>query len=259
VALTVQKWSQDFLEADSLLGKCKPKSPPLIWDEASVPLFLTPTRPRELHVSTEQPESFTLTRLRDEDARCRLMHKFWHHELQAAELMAWALLRFAESPRTFREGLFGILRDELRHMGLYQDYLERRGRTIGDYPVRDFLWQRVGACDSPLAFVALFGMGMEAVNLEHSARFEARLSALGDEEGAGIQRQIGLEEIAHVRFATHWFRTWTGGLEFERFRAELPPDLPPLAVRGKRLQTEARLGAGMSSDFLAQLSAWGRE
>lgn len=256
-AKTVQKWAREFLQAPTLPEKCRPFAPPLVWEEAAEVQQVRPLRPQGLEVTLDQPEPFTLTALKQEEARLRLMHKFWHHELQAAELMAWAILRYPETPSAFKQGLLGILLDEVRHMGLYQSYLEKRGCSVGDFPVRDFLWQRVENCDSPLAFVTLFGMGMEAVNLEHAARFEERLLAAGDEEGAEIQRQIGREEIAHVRFATRWFRKWTGGLEFARYRAELPGDLPPQAVRGKRLELAARKRAGMSDEFLAELAAWG--
>jgi uncharacterized ferritin-like protein (DUF455 family) len=256
-AKTVQNWALEFLQARTLGKKCSPGVPPVIWADAAEAQSIRPLRPQGLDVTLAQPEPFTLTTLKQEEARLRLMHKFWHHELQAAELMAWAILRYPETPQAFRQGLVGILLDEVRHMDLYQSYLEQRGRSVGDFPVRDFLWQRVDSCGSPLAFVALFGMGMEAVNLEHAARFEARLLAVGDEDGAEIQRQIGREEIAHVRFATHWFRKWTGGLEFVRYRAELPSDLPPQAVRGKRLELAARRRAGMSDEFLLELLAWG--
>jgi uncharacterized ferritin-like protein (DUF455 family) len=256
VTETVQDWAREFLETQSLDKKCRPGTPPDLWERAPEPLAVRANRPSELTVTLDQPAPFTLTTLKGTDARCLLMHKFWHHELQAAELMAWGILRFVETPHEFREGLLGILLDEVRHMGLYEAYLQARGHSVGDFPVRDFLWERVELCTSPIAFVALLGMGMEAANLEHAARFEARLRAAGDEEGALIQRQIGLEEVAHVRFATRWFRTWTGGLDFARYRAELPADLKAQAVRGKHLQLEARRRAGMTDEFLQKLAAW---
>src|SRR5690606_5015958 len=191
---TVQEWARDFLQAPTLAEKCDPGVPPLIGEDAAIAQNLRPLRPEGLDVTLEQPEPFTLSTLKEERARLRLMHKFWHHELQAAELMAWAILRYPQTPLAFKQGLIRILLDEVRHMGLYQSYLERRGCFVGAFPVRDFLWQRVDSCDTPLAFVALFGMGMEAVNLEHSARFYERLLAAGDEEGAEIQRKIGCEE-----------------------------------------------------------------
>ncbi len=144
-------------------------------------------------------------------------------------------------------------------MGMYEDYLNDRGRAPGDYPVRDFLWQRVETCETPLAFVALFGMGMEAANIEHAARFHDKLLAAGDADGARIQTRIGAEEVAHVRFAVDWFRQWTSGIEFADYRAALPPDLPPSAVRGRRLEVEPRRRTGMPDEFLQQLAAWGRD
>lgn len=255
---TVQAWAREYLQAPTLELKCRPCQPPRDFEVSAAPEHVRAVRPVGLTVTLELPQSFPLKALKDEEGRCQLMHKFWHHELQAAELMAWALLRFSATPQEFHEGLLRILLDEVRHMSLYEQYLKRRGRALGCYPVRDFLWQRVESCTTPLAFVALFGMGFEAANLEHAARFEARLRAAGDEEGAAIQRQIAQEEVAHVRFATHWFRFFSGGLDFERYRAELPVDLPALAVRGKQLDAEARRRAGMTDDFLTQLAAWGR-
>jgi hypothetical protein len=41
---------------------------------------------------------------RDPRRARRLVHTFLHHELQAAELMAWAILAFPEDARAFRAG-----------------------------------------------------------------------------------------------------------------------------------------------------------
>src|SRR5690606_31833324 len=105
---------------------------------------------------------------RDPRARARLLHTFWFHELQAAELMCWALLKFPESEPAFREGLLRIWRDEVRHMGLYQAHIESLGFRLGDFEVRDWFWHRVPTCHNPTMFVALLGMGLEAANLEHA-------------------------------------------------------------------------------------------
>lgn len=195
-------------------------------------------------------------RLEAPSARAKLLHTFFHHELQAAELMCWALLRFADAEPEFRQGLLRICGDELRHLRAYRDRIEQLGFAIGSFPVRDWFWQRVPCCASKLEFVALMGMGLEAANLEHAPLFAERLTAAGDVLSADLQRTIEADELGHVAFAVHWFERWTGGQSFERWQAALPRPLSPLLMRGKRFNRAARERAGMSASFLAALERW---
>lgn len=252
----VEAWARRYVESTNLAEKCTPPAPPKVWATAPQALDLSPGRPVELEVTHLLPRTAKLSALQKADIRIEVVHKFWHHELQAAELMAWAILRFVETPIEFRKGLLGIHQDEVRHMRMYEDYLRKRGAAPGDFPVRDWMWGRVQECASPLSFVALLGMGFEGANLDHAKRFAKRFRAVGDEEGAKIQEQVGREEVAHVRFATHWFRLFHGNLTFEDWRSVLPTDLGPLSVRGKSLEEEARLSAGMPAEFLTALRGW---
>src|SRR5262249_50768073 len=152
-----------------------------------------------------------------------VVHTFLHHELQAAELMAWAILAFPETPLAFRRGLVGIFADEVRHMGLYARHLERLGHAYGDFPVRDWFWERVPRAATAAHFVAVLGIGFEGGNLDHARRFAERFRAAGDEEGAALQERVCAEEIAHVRFAVRWFGELTGARpDFERWARHLP-------------------------------------
>ncbi len=189
-------------------------------------------------------------------SRARQLHVFLHHELQAAELMCWALLAFPDTPRAFREGLLRITLDEVRHMGLYRAHIESLGHHVGEFPVRDWFWERVPSCRLPEQFVAVMGLGFEGGNLEHARSFAARFRAAGDEEGAAIQERVAREEIAHVRFGAEWFRHFAGGLDFERWREALPEPLSPMLMRGKPLDREARSAAGLDDDFLDALESW---
>src|SRR6185312_12441409 len=137
--------------------------------------------------------------------RARALHAFLHHELQAAELMAWAVLAFPETPLEFREGLVRIAKDEIRHMRIYAEQIERLGFHVGDFEVRDWFWERVPTARTPASFVAVMGLGLESANLEHAASFAARFRAAGDEDGARAQEIVAREEIAHVRFGVRWF------------------------------------------------------
>lgn len=185
-----------------------------------------------------------------------MLHTFCHHEVQAAELFGWAILRFPDAESAFREGLLELLHDELRHARLYVTELERLGARYGDLPVRDWFWERVPQCTTPLAFVSLVGLGLEGGNLEHARRFAAAFRDVGDESGARVQELIAQEEEAHVRFAVRWFAAWTGGVEFEAWRAQLPGPISPMLLKGTPLARDARLRAGQDEAFLDALEAW---
>jgi uncharacterized ferritin-like protein (DUF455 family) len=170
--------------------------------------------------------------------------------------MAWALLAFPETPREFRAGLARIALDEVRHMRLYAEQIERLGHGVGEFTVRDWFWERIPSCATPASFVAAMGLGFESANLEHTASFAARFRQAGDEEGARVQDLVGREEIAHVRFGARWFAEFRGELAFDAWCDALPAPLSPMVMRGRPLQRETRLRAGFPSKFLDELDAW---
>ncbi len=71
-----------------------------------------------------------------------------------------------------------------------------------------------------------------------------------------MQEQVGREEIAHVRFAARWFRTFQGDLSFSAWEAALPSPLSPMVMRGRPLHRPWRLAAGLDDTFLDLLEAW---
>jgi uncharacterized ferritin-like protein (DUF455 family) len=252
---SVEAWAVDYVQSVSLAHKLAPPPPPEAFEPAPVMRHVpVPGRPPELRPARrglEVPDDLSAP-----GARAKLLHTFFHHELQAAELMCWALLRFADAEPTFRSGLVRICLDEIRHMNLYRQQIERLGYRIGGFAVRDWFWERVPSCATPLAFVSLMGMGLEGANLEHAPHFEQRLLAAGDREAASVQQQVAREEVAHVRFAVFWFERWTAGQSFDVWREALPPPLSPLLMRGKRFDRKARLRAGMREEFVTALERW---
>lgn len=257
---TVERWAWDYLKSDELRTKLAPAAPPKEWEDAPPSRRLdAPGRPPELTV-TPRSRKTPRGELRDPRLRASLLHTFLHHELQAAELMVWALLAFAGAPRAFRAGLLGVARDEIRHMGMYGDHLAKLGVEFGSLPVTDWFWERVPQTETPAAYVATMGMGFEAGNLDHAALFAERFRAAGDGEGALLQERVREEEVPHVRFAVHWFAVFTGGNGFQAWRAHLPRPLTPRVMRGEPVSEEARLRAGLSPAFIEELRRYdGRE
>jgi uncharacterized ferritin-like protein (DUF455 family) len=256
---TIEAWAERYIATTDLEHKLNPPVPPKVWKVQPQPLRLAaPGRPAELLRTTGRlrpPRSLESAR-----ARAKLLHTFFHHELQAAELMCWALLAFPNTEAAFRRGLLKICLDEVRHMSLYRTHIESLGFALGDFPIRDWFWQRVPNCQRPVQFVAMMGMGLEAANLEHAADFARRFSECGDSEGARIQQRVAAEEIPHVKFGVKWFRHFQLAAEqattFQSWCDELPPPLSPLMMRGSPLNRAAREKAGMDAAFLSELERW---
>lgn len=256
---TLQRWAYDYINATQLTDKLSPGPVPhSVLDAAQCPALRLsrPGRPTELRVSAEKIKAPRGGALRDPKKRAALLHTFFHHELQAAELMCWAVLAFPDTPSTFKRGLIGICHDEIRHMHMYMTELRHLGFEIGAFPVRDWFWSRVPASNGPSAFVATMGLGFEAGNLDHTQRFAQLFREFGDERGARMQDVVAHEEIAHVAFAAHWFRHFEGDLSFLRWIATLPAPLTPMLMRGDPIDRNARESAGMDQAFLDALVSW---
>jgi uncharacterized ferritin-like protein (DUF455 family) len=255
---TVERWAFDFATACELAHKQAPPPVPASFEvEAPERRLAAPGRPPELRVVPKAPRSLRRGELRSARRRAQLLHAFWHHELQAAELMCWAVLAFPRSEPEFRRGLVAICRDEVRHMAMYARCLAELGACIGDFPVRDWFWSRVPRCRTPVEFTALLGLGLEGSNLDHAERFAGWFDEVGDARAADVQRTVGRDEVEHVRFAAHWFARWTGGLEFATWARALSP-LTPALFQGRPLNRAARLAAGLPPEFVDALAQWDR-
>jgi uncharacterized ferritin-like protein (DUF455 family) len=253
----VEAWAEHYVKSSELRVKIAPPTPPVRFRADAAPLRLSEAgRPSEFRRARRGERTPKLEALKEPHYRARALHAFFHHELQAAELMCWALCAFADAELEFRKGLLGICLDEIRHLNLYREHIELLGAKIGDFGVRDWFWKRVPSCETKLAFVSVMGMGLEAANLEYARDFAARFRSVGDERGAQIQERIAKEEIAHVSFATRWFSRWTGGCEFEIWAAELPPPLTPWVMHGTPIAEDTRRRAGMTPEFIAALCAY---
>lgn len=254
---TFERWAWDYLHTDELAEKLSP--PPLrslSWEKDPVARNITtPSRPG-LEVATKSPKSPKMGALVQPKKRAQLFHTFFHHELQAAELMCWACLRFVDTPQELRRGLLAICGDEIRHMHMYKRHIEELGFAIGSFPVRDWFWERVPSCTSAASFLATMGIGFEGANLDHAERYAEWFHHAGDLRAARLQRQVCEEEVAHVRFAVRWLTALTGSSDFASWQTQLPAPLSPMLMHGAKLNLEARTRAGMTATFLGKLASY---
>jgi uncharacterized ferritin-like protein (DUF455 family) len=259
---TIERWAVAYVLEPSFEAKLTPPKPPATFEVGAAPLRdVRPGRGPMFRVVEHGLKSSGKSALRSPVARARLIHTFLHHELQAAELMAWAILAFPAAPERLRRGLLGVLFDEVRHMNMYAELLRERGFELGSFEVRDWFWERIPEVPTIESFLATMGMGFEGANLDHATAFAARFRAAGDERAADIEERIGQEEIPHVRFAVRWFLELSplvreGVPLFEAFARSLPQPLSPMLMRGKSIAKSMRTRAGLDDAFLASLERW---
>ena len=182
-------------------------------------------------------------------------HILANHELQAVEVMAFVLLAFPDAPAEFRTGLVHIIDDEQRHTRMHADRAAELGVPFGSQPVNCYIWQKAQSFESVLDYLCGLPLVFENRNLDHTVEFERYFLDAGDERSAGIVRAIHRDEIEHVRFGIDWLRRMKPAdkSDWETFRDHLKWPLRPEKARGDDFQTDARIAAGLSPEFVEAL------
>jgi len=191
----------------------------------------------------------------DPAQRARILHALANHELQAAELFAWALLAFPESPPPFRRGLVGILADEQRHCRMYINRLRAHGVEFGDYPVTGHFWNKVDTIRTPLQFVCTMGLTFENANLDFVQEYAVAAREAGDEATGKVLDQVHIDEVDHVRFAWHWLGELKPAAEdsWTTYMANVAWPLGPHRARGRTFDRAGRVDAGLDDTFIDRL------
>jgi uncharacterized ferritin-like protein (DUF455 family) len=192
------------------------------------------------------------------EGRIALLHAIAHIELNAIDLAADILVRFAgeDMPRAFYDDWVTVTAEEGRHFLMLSGRLAELGAAYGDLPGHDGLWQAaMETAHDLLARLAVVPLVLEARGLDVTPAMIEKLSRAGDEKSAQILGVIYREEIGHVASGKRWFDYLAArrGLEPREawqdlvrlhFRAALKPPF----------NEEARSAAGLPSDFYASLT-----
>ncbi len=183
-------------------------------------------------------------------------HIMANHELQALEVMALTLVAFPDAPAEFRLGLAEIMADEQRHTRMHIERAALLGMNFGDVPVNGYFWDKSRAFTSVLDYLAGLPLTFEGGNLDHTLEFAEHFAAAGDSRSAALMRVIHRDEIEHVRFGLDWLRKLKPAdqSDWEAYVSHLHFPLKPEKSKGKSFQIEPRRAAGMSEEFIAELT-----
>jgi len=258
--LRVRDFAESLLRAETLDDKLRP--PPADLDDerdarapAAMPNLARPAR-LEIRAGGEvrvPPASAW----KDVAQRVRVLHALANHELQAAELFAWALLAFPDAPDAMRRGWLFILADEQRHCALYVERLAAHGARFGAFPVSGHFWRKTKDLATPLQFVCAMGLTFENANLDFGAELVAAARAAGDEASARALEAVHADEIRHVRFAWEWLVKLKAPSQsaWDAYVANVAPPHGPRRARGADFDRASRVAAGFDEEFIARLEA----
>jgi uncharacterized ferritin-like protein (DUF455 family) len=198
--------------------------------------------------------------LADPTARAACLARFAHHELQAVELFAWALLRWPALPTALRRSWLSVLEDEQRHCRLYLERLTALGSSPEEHAVSDYFWRHVPAIEAsphgPRAFLAALGLTLEQANLDFSARYRDAFEAAGDAASARVCAIVHEDEIGHVRLASHWLRELDGRgrSDLVCYEEAVPFPLSAARAKGRPFDRSARERAGLSDELIEHVA-----
>ncbi len=257
--MELRSYAEAILSADTIDGKLA--APPELSDDTPGEALrvAAPVRPPGLAIASARDVKVPpIAGMQDRSQRVRILHALANHELQAAELFAWAVLAFPDAPRAFRRGLVTILCDEQRHCRLYIERLEALGSRFGQLPVTGHFWNRLPQMATPLRFVCAMGLTFENANLDFAQDYARAARDVGDEETARALEIVHDDEIRHVRFAWQWLRKLAPEQPpWQAYLANIEHPLGPERARGKRFDPGSREAAGMDPQFIAELAAVG--
>ena len=193
------------------------------------------------------------------EGRAALIHSIAHIELNAIDLAADVVWRFAGMPDAFYRDWIGVANEEALHFTLLRDHLVSLGYDYGSFPAHNALWEMAERTRGDiLARLGLVPRTLEARGLDASPAVKRKLVGAGDRRAGDILDVILRDEIGHVAIGNRWYR-WVceqRGLDPVGTYADLARRHDAPRLRGP-INVEARRLAGFTDAELAQMQAAG--
>lgn len=257
--MEIREFAQLVVGSTSMVEKLAPPIGLLTDEDPGEAIFLTePARPDALRIVAGRKARVPgLEGMPDPVQRARIVHGLANHELQAAELFAWALLAFPDAPTEFRQGLLRILIEEQGHTRMYISRLGPYETRFGDHPVSGYFWNKAEHLTTPVRFVCAMSLTWENANLDHSIDYAAAARKAGDERLAAVFDQIHRDEVGHVHFGWKWLNHWKAPEQsmWEAYCEHLTWPVRPAKARGAAFHWRGREAAGLDPEFIRLLEA----
>ena len=220
---------------------------------------LVPARSTQLEMSEKRQKFPKVGNFKNELVRGQALHFFANHELLAIEMMAAAIIKCGnQKTKEFKQVAKGILhaiKEEQKHLRLYINRMNEFGVEFGDYPLNDFFWRQLSEINSFDDFFATMSLTFEAANLDFADFYQKIFSEIGDKKTANILKIVYEDELTHVKLGSFWLNKWKENKDLWSYYLDhLPEGITPARSKGIAYQESHRKKAGLSSDFIFNLT-----
>jgi uncharacterized ferritin-like protein (DUF455 family) len=132
-----------------------------------------------------------------------------NEEVNGLESSARSLHDFPDADWEIRMWLARQCADEARHVAMFRMMLEKRGGSVGQYPVLNFQYRIITRIDNLIGRLVIQNRSFEAGGIDAIA-FGIEESRKGGDTGLAELYEAQLaDEIIHVRFANDWIHAQT--------------------------------------------------
>lgn len=217
-----------------------------------------PGRSDKIELSAKQIKFPKISTFHIDERKALALHFFANHELLAIEMMAAAILKLeakdSKENQLIQKGLLKTIADEQKHLKLYIARMREFKVDFGDYPLNDFFWRQMGEIDNYSQFFSVMALTFEQANLDFALFYADVFKGVEDEKSAKIMNIVLEDEISHVAFGRTWSNIWRKDQSlWDYYVTHLPGNLTPARAKGIVLNNDARVRAGLDSDFINQI------
>lgn len=160
-----------------------------------------PNRPQLVAPALVQRRSMTTVA-----GRAAMIHALAHIEMNAINLAADIVWRFAGMPERFYRDWARVCVEEAYHFNLLREHLRQGGYDYGDFDAHNSLWEMAYKTRADLlARLALVPRTMEAKGLDASPNLIHKLKQAGVSDVIPILEIIVADEVGHVAIGNYWF------------------------------------------------------
>lgn len=185
------------------------------------------------------------------EGRCGLIHALAHIEFNAINLALDACIRFQGMPKAYYEDWLQVAKEEAYHFTLLNTHLNALGKTYGDYPAHNGLWEMAQkTAHDPLVRMCCVPRLLEARGLDVAPSMAEKLK-IHDAHAATLLEIIMRDEEGHVLIGNRWFHHLCKQRQLDpltTFKA-LVKEFAPGAIRPP-MARDARARAGFKVDEL---------